>query len=131
MSKDYNSIWLELYRIPHTLGYVEAKGVKTRYLEVGSENKEVVVLLHGTAGSLENFAMNYNALSKKYRVIGIDMIGCGATDKPDYGYKISDYVRHVKDTLDELGIDRAKFIGVSLGSWIASSLAKTYPGLVE
>lgn len=128
---NYESIWLSLYRTPHQLGYVRARNLNTRYLACGRPDAPVMVLLHGTAGSLENFCRNYAPLAEHYRVIGIDMLGCGATDKPDYDCTMPEYVAHVHETLQALGIESALFIGVSLGSWIAAALEKTHPGTVK
>ena len=127
----YRSIWTYLHRTPHTLGYVDAGGVRTRYLEAGNPERPTVLLLHGTAGSLENFCANFEALAQDYHVLGIDLLGCGYTDKPIYDYMISDYAAHAMAFLDALKVDQATLIGVSLGSWIAARLALDYPSRVS
>ena len=38
---------------------------------------EPLVLLHGTAGSLENFAANFAAHARHFNCIAFDMIGSG------------------------------------------------------
>ncbi len=129
--KNTKSVWQTLYSVPHKLAWVHAGAVRTRYLESGFENTEPVILLHGTAGSLENFSENYGPLGGQYRVYGLDMLGCGLTDKPDYGYSISDYAAHVADFMDALGIESAHFVGVSLGSWVAARLAADQPQRVR
>lgn len=123
----YRSVWTYLDTVRHTLDWVDADGVRTRYLETGDPDGPVVLLLHGTAGSLENFCANYGALARTHRVIGIDMLGCGYTDKPDRPYLIADYAGHALAVLDALGIDRAAVIGVSLGSWVGARLAVDRP----
>jgi 2-hydroxy-6-oxonona-2,4-dienedioate hydrolase len=55
------------------------------------------------------------------------MIGNGFTDKPDYDYEIAVYVRHVLGVLDLLGIERASFIGMSLGAWVSARIAVDHP----
>lgn len=117
---DFRSVWTYLNRTPHTLGYIDAQGVRTRYLEAGDRGNPTVLLLHGTAGSLENFCANYEVLSGHYHVIGIDLLGCGYTDKPDFAYQISDYSKHVIDVMDALEVNHAALIGVSLGSWVGA-----------
>src|SRR5690606_39044625 len=76
---------------------------------------------------LENFCANYGALAQTHRVIGIDMLGCGYTDKPDRPYLIPDYAEHALAVLDALDIDSAAVIGVSLGSWVGARLAVDRP----
>ncbi len=124
------SIWQHLFRSPHRLGWVDAAGVQTRYIEAGPANAPAVVMLHGTAGSLENFCANIAAYAEHFRVIAIDMLGCGLTDKPDRDYLIKDYAEHVRAMMDALGIDRASLVGVSLGSWVGAALALAHPARV-
>lgn len=128
---DYRSVWTYLNTVPHRLDWIEAAGVRTRYLESGRPDAPVVVLLHGTAGSLENFCANYGPLGEDHRVIGIDLLGCGYTDKPDRPYRIEDYAAHVLAVLDALGIEEAGLIGVSLGSWVAARLTSDHPDRVS
>lgn len=125
------SIWLSLYRTPHRLGFVDAGGYRTRYLEAGRGDAEVVVLLHGTAGSLENFSRNVAAYAEHFRVIALDLAGCGWTDKPQAQLTIHDWVAHVLAVLDVLGIERASFVGVSLGSVVAVNLTQRAPERVN
>lgn len=127
----YRSIWTYLDNVRHTLDWIDAGGVRTRYLETGDPDGPVVVLLHGTAGSLENFSANYGSLARTHRVIGLDMLGCGYTDKPDRPYLITDYADHVLAVLDALGIATASVIGVSLGSWVGARLAVDHPDRID
>lgn len=124
-------IWEHLFRTPHTLGWVDAASVHTRYLMAGPPNAPAVLLLHGTAGSLENFCANIETLSRHFRVVAIDMLGCGLTDKPARDYLIADYAQHAADVLSALGIERASVIGVSLGSWVGAAMALAHPGRVQ
>lgn len=128
---DFRSVWTYLNRTSHTLGYLDAQGVRTRYLETGDRGNPTVLLLHGTAGSLENFCANYEALGREYHVIGIDLLGCGYTEKPDFPYQISDYSKHVIDVMDTLEVEHAALIGVSLGSWVGAWSALHYPKRVS
>jgi 2-hydroxy-6-oxonona-2,4-dienedioate hydrolase len=123
----FRSVWTYLNRTPHALRTVEARGVRTRFLEAGDPSNPALILLHGTAGSLENFCANYEALSRDYHVLGLDLLGCGYTDKPDFDYRIPDYAAHVRDFMDAVGIEQASLVGVSLGSWVAARLAKDSP----
>jgi len=128
---EYGSVWLSLHATAHCLEWVDAAGVRTRVLTAGDERAPPLVLLHGTAGSLENFARNIDVLARHFRVIAFDMLGCGLTDKPEFDYSIPDYADHAAATMEALGIARAQVIGVSLGSWVAARLAHGRPQVVE
>ncbi|WP_411731457.1 alpha/beta fold hydrolase [Paeniglutamicibacter sp.] len=129
--KAFRSVWTYLNRTAHTLGYVDVAGVRTRYIEAGKPQNPTLVLLHGTAGSLENFCANYEELSQDYHVLSLDLLGCGYTDKPEFDYHIPDYAKHVLAFMDALNVEKASLIGVSLGSWIASWIAVNHETRVE
>lgn len=128
---DFRSLWTHLNEYPFTLGYVDAGGIRTRYVEAGPADAPAVIMLHGTAGSLENFAANIGPLSQHFRCYAIDMVGCGYTDKPDVDYAIPVYVDHIRRFMDAKGIAKATFIGVSMGSWISTRFALTHPDRAE
>ncbi|SOE97254.1 Pimeloyl-ACP methyl ester carboxylesterase [Burkholderia sp. D7] len=127
----HESIWRHLFRTSHRLGSIGVRGVQTRYLEAGPTDAPAVLLLHGTAGSLENFCANYEAYAQHFRVIGIDMLGCGWTDKPDFDYRIEDYAEHVRGFMDALSLNNASVVGVSLGSWVGAALAHAHRDRVD
>lgn len=125
--ENFRSLWTHLNQRPFTLGYVDAQGIRTRYVEAGRQGAPAVIMLHGTAGSLENFAANIGPLSEHFHCLAIDMVGCGYTDKPDMDYGIAVYVDHIRCFMDAKGIEQATLVGVSMGSWIASRFALTHP----
>ncbi len=54
---------------PFRRGWVDAGGIKTRFVQTGDESKPPLVMLHGTAGSLENFAANTAAHAMHFNCI--------------------------------------------------------------
>lgn len=123
----YRSVWSDLLTTEFRQGFIDAGGLKTRYAQSGSPDAPVVVMLHGTGGHWETFSGNLPHLSTAFNCYALDMMGCGFTDKPDRPYVISEYVDHVLAFMDTMGIEKASFIGVSLGSWVAARLALTAP----
>lgn len=118
-----SSVWRELLGTSLTYGWIDAGGVRTRYLDTGPRDASAVILLHGTQGSLETFCKNIGALSHEHRVIAYDMAGSGFSEKPDRVYDIPFYSRHLGDVMDALGIETASLVGVSLGSLVAARFA--------
>jgi 2-hydroxy-6-oxonona-2,4-dienedioate hydrolase len=131
MQQPYKSVWTELLDTPFRQAWIDAGGLKTRFVQAGDPAHPSLVLLHGTAGSLENFAANIAAHSRHFNCIAFDMIGSGMTDKPDFDYETNHYVTHVVDFLNAMGIEKASFIGLSLGARVVSRLAIDYPDKVE
>lgn len=123
------TIWTELANVDFTLTHVDAGRLKTRALRAGTG--EAVVMLHGTSGHLEAFVRNITELSRHVACHAIDMMGHGYTDSPGVPYRIPSYVQHVLDYLDAVGIEKAHFLGESLGGWVAGRLAADHPERVS
>ena len=131
MQAPYRSVWTELLTTPFRQGWVDAGGIKTRFIQAGSESSPPLVMLHGTAGSLENFAANIAPHAEHFNCIAFDMIGSGMTGKPDYDYETEHYVKHVADFFKATGIDKASIIGLSLGARVASRFAIDHADKVD
>jgi 2-hydroxy-6-oxonona-2,4-dienedioate hydrolase len=121
------SIWGDLAAAPFRVEFVDAAGMATRSLQVGSGDP--VLLLHGTSSHLEVYSRNVHALADAgFAVHAIDMLGHGYSAKPDRDLEVPDYVRHVGDYLDAIGAQRVHLIGESLGGWVAAWFASEHPG---
>jgi pimeloyl-ACP methyl ester carboxylesterase len=59
-------------------------------------------------------------LSQKYRVVALDQIGFGQSDKPLIDYSIQTYVDFLNEFLHQLKIEKANLVGESLGGWISA-----------
>lgn len=127
----FRSLWTELRQVAFRQDWVDVGGVSTRYAAAGPDDAPAVVMLHGTGGHWETFAANLGPYSEHFRCVALDMVGNGFSDKPDYDYDIPCYVDHVVGTMDALRIDRASFLGVSLGSWVAARLAIDHPSRID
>ncbi|MGQ3675151.1 alpha/beta fold hydrolase [Xanthobacter sp. TB0139] len=126
---ELRSLWSAIAGGDVHLHYIDAKGVKTRVLEAGEG--PVLILLHGVSGHLEAYHRNILAHAKHFRVFAVDMLGHGFTDKPDRDYEIMDYVEHLRDLIDAIGVVKAHISGESLGGWVAARFAATYPERVD
>ncbi len=125
------SIWSDLRGVPFQQGFLDAGGIRTRYLSSGSPDKELLLLLHGTGGHAEAYSRNLGPHAEHYWTVAIDFLGHGWTDKPDRDYEIKDYADHVLAVLRALGRERAHISGESLGGWVASYLAVHHPERVD
>jgi len=107
--------------------YAQVGSLKLHYHEAGAEHAETVILLHGGgpgASAWSNFGRNLPVFAKHYRTIAVDQPGFGRSDKPT---EHPQYFRHSADAvaglMDTLGIERAHFVGNSLGGGAAVRLA--------
>ncbi len=131
MSHRHSSIWSDLTAVPFTQGYLDAGGIRTRFLSSGSSDKPLLLLLHGTGGHAEAYGRNLAAHGEHFWTVAIDLVGHGWTDKPQLPYEIADYGRHVLAVMTALGRQRAHVSGESLGGWVAGWLAIHHPAQVD
>jgi pimeloyl-ACP methyl ester carboxylesterase len=127
----YRSVWTELYATEFRQGWVDADGLKTRFIQAGPATAPPLVLLHGTAGSWENFCANIAPHAEHFNCFAFDMIGSGLTDKPPFDYETPHYVKHLSDFMDAMSIDRASLIGLSLGARVGARFAIDHPARVD
>ncbi len=123
----YRSLWTDLMSATFTQSWIDAGGVRTRYAQAGRSDRPALIMIHGTAGSWETFSANLEEHAKHFNCFALDLVGSGLSDKPDKPYHVSEYVKHVAAFMQALGLKRASFIGVSLGSWVAARFALTHP----
>ena len=107
---------------------VQTSEWKLRYYEAGPKDGHPVVLLHGSgpgATGWSNFSGNIEALAEHFHVYAVDMPGWGESD-PATVDKL-DHVEAAIQFLDALGIDRAAFVGNSMGGQTSLRLATEHP----
>jgi pimeloyl-ACP methyl ester carboxylesterase len=101
------------------------KNTKIFYSDIGKGN--AIVLLHGF---LENQTMWQDLvpeLSKKHRVITLDLLGHGETDCLGYVHSMEDNADVVQAVLSKLRIRKAIYVGHSMGGYVALAFAEMYP----
>lgn len=106
--------------------FVEIHGVRQAVLDVGTGD-EVLLLIHGMAGSAQTWREVLPQLAKKYRVIAPDLLGHGQSEKPRTDYSLGAFAVGLRDLLDELGVDSATVVGHSLGGGVAMQFLYQHP----
>src|SRR5438093_6192078 len=114
---------------PNTDTFVTVYGAKIHYAEAGNGNP--VILIHGLADDATVWDSVIPALSARFRVIALDQIGFGRSDKPLLSYRVSTFVDFLDGFLNELKIERASLVGNSFGGWIAAAFTLAHPERVE
>jgi pimeloyl-ACP methyl ester carboxylesterase len=107
------------------LPFANNQGLRVHYKAEGQGPP--LVMLHGFAGSIETWReFGYvRGLADSFRVILVDARGHGQSDKPhdsdsyDLGLMATDLVA----VLDDLGIEKAHFLGYSMGGRIGLQIA--------
>ena len=116
---------------PSTFVAVEGFNVHLRD-EGPREDKNPIVLLHGTGSSLHAWDGWVAALKSRRRIVRYDLAGFGLTGPaPDGVYSLESDVRLLIALLDKLGIKRCVLGGNSLGGAIAWRAALAHPARIE
>lgn len=99
--------------------------------EDGPHDAPTLLLIHGSAASSRSWEPLVRLLTGAYRIIRIDLPGCGRSAEPAGGdYAIPEQGRRVGEALDRLGVKRAIVVGHSSGGLVATALAEQRPSLV-
>lgn len=90
-----------------------------------------LVLVHGHTGRWANWLANIPSLSRKHRVIAMDLPGFGHSPMPREPITIENYGRTLDALMDRLDIDATAVVGNSMGGFAATELAIKFPQRVE
>jgi pimeloyl-ACP methyl ester carboxylesterase len=102
-------------------------GETLAYIDTGNPSGPPVVLIHGYTDNARDWVPLMPYLSKRFRLILVDIRGHGQSSKPECCYTRLDFAYDIKLLLDSLGIQRADIVGHSLGSIIAQTFAEYWP----
>ncbi|MGH9629226.1 MAG: alpha/beta fold hydrolase [Bryobacteraceae bacterium] len=114
---------------PVKTGYAPVNGLKLYYETHGTG--QPLILLHGGLGATEMFSEILPALSKKRRVITVDLQAHGRTGDIDRPLSYEAMAGDVAALIGYLGIDKADVMGYSLGGGVALRTAIQYPHVVR
>jgi pimeloyl-ACP methyl ester carboxylesterase len=94
-----------------------------------------VVFVHGAGGSSSIWFLQIKEFIRHFNVLLVDLRGHGKSKsiimhKEEHHYNFEDITRDIVDVLDSLKIEKAHFIGISLGTIIIRNLSEIAPGRV-
>ena len=112
-----------------TVHHVELHGHHVSYRTAGAG--PVILLVHGVAGTSEQWADVAPVLAEEFTVLAPDLLGHGQSAKPQGDYSLGAYAVSLRDLLVVLGHRRATIVGHSLGGGIAMQFAYEYPVFAE
>jgi pimeloyl-ACP methyl ester carboxylesterase len=111
---------------------VLAGGHAIAYREAGPPDGPAVVLLHGLASDADTWDKAIGPLAGHgLRVLAVDLIGHGESDKPTSDYLLSDFAQSLGEFLDALQLSSATLCGHSFGGAIAMFFGTRHPERVE
>lgn len=97
-------------------------GIQLAYVEWGKIGHNPVILIHGYTDSSRAWSLIAPYLNDRH-FIAVDLRGHGNSEKTKDGFNLTSFAKDMCELLDALGIEKADFIGHSLGSMTSAAFA--------
>lgn len=111
--------------------HVTANGIEMSYVLKGPTDGPPVTMSHSLATDLSMWEPQAAALAAAgYRVLRYDTRGHGGTEAPAGPYSLELLAEDARALLGALGIERTRFVGISMGGMIGQTLALAHPELL-
>src|SRR5215813_14207221 len=108
---------------------LKVENLPVHYVEEGAGPS--VVMIHGNAGSVEDFELGaLDLLASEYRVVAIDRPGHGRSGRVAAKATVEDQAELLHQTLASLGVTHPILVGHSWGASLALAYVLKYPGEV-
>jgi pimeloyl-ACP methyl ester carboxylesterase len=104
---------------------------EVQVVDRGPRDGEPIVLIHCFSCAIDWWDGVMPALTARHRVVAVDLLGHGGSEKPGSGYTPQNQAKMVAEALEELGVEDATVVGHSLGGSVSVALAETAPSLVD
>lgn len=123
---------LDGWPVPKTELRLPTREGETFVVACGSEGSPPLILLHGAQANAAAWMFDAVVWSRAFRCYAVDMMGeagFSAPVRPPLDGEA--HALWLDDVMAGLGLDKASFVGVSLGGWLALDYANRRPGAVE
>jgi pimeloyl-ACP methyl ester carboxylesterase len=115
----------------YTVHYADLpSGIRLAYMDEG-KGAETLVMIHGLGSYSQAWKKNISELSKKYRVIAIDLPGYGKSSKAPHSGLMTFYAGLVSEFIQQMKLGPVNLAGHSMGGQISMVLALAKPELVK
>jgi pimeloyl-ACP methyl ester carboxylesterase len=111
------------------LRMVRLHGRPVSYVQAGSG--PLLLLIHGLAGSVENWQEVIKPLAQRHTVVALSLPGHGRSAPGAGDYSLGALATGLRDLLVALDFERATLVGHSLGGGIAMQFAYQFPEITE
>ena len=115
---------------PFKSNYFMQNGVRQHYIDEGEG--DVIFLIHGNPTWSFYYRNMIKSLSKTNRVIAIDHIGCGLSDKPiDYSYRLEQRVSDLDNLINSFNLESYSMMVHDWGGAIGFGHAVNHVGKIS
>lgn len=106
---------------------LEKENSTVHYFVSGKPEGQTILFLHPAFSDHSCFDRQIDYFSSEYRIITVDMLGHGLTNKSNSKDKITMMSPYIAEILDAEQIEKIHVVGVSLGALIAQDFALKFP----
>jgi len=115
---------------PYANHFKKVHGRQMNYIDEGQG--PVIVMVHGNPSWSIYWRKIIDLLKGQYRVIAMDHIGCGFSEKPDdYSYTLHQRIEDASSLLSQLGISQFSLLLHDWGGAIGMGLAEKNPQQIK
>ena len=107
------------------------RGGEIEVVDRGPRDASPIVLIHCFSCAINYWSGMIPLLAREHRVVAVDLLGHGGSEKPSSGYTVPDQADLVAEALGRLGVRDAVVAGHSLGGSVSVALAERSPQLVS
>jgi len=129
-ANEADGVELARHDFPYASNYVEVMGSKMHYVDTGGEGS-VVVMIHGQPTWSYLWRNVIPHVEKDHRVIALDLIGFGKSDKPDINYLATDHAQYLQGFMDALQLNDITLVVHDWGSMLGFDFAAKNPARVK
>jgi 3-oxoadipate enol-lactonase len=115
----------------HPLFATMGDGTRIAYRLDGPEDLPVLVLSNSIGTTMQMWRRQVPQLATRFRVLRYDMRGHGRSAAPAGAYSLARFGRDVLELLDLLGVEKAHFLGLSLGGYVGQWLGVHAPERID
>lgn len=108
---------------------IMVNSIEINYEDIGQG--QTLVLLHGLGSTIKDWDFQIPVLSEKFRLIIPDFRGHGESGINNDDFGVEFLTEDVFQLLQKLAIDKASFVGFSMGGAVAFQMAVSHPDLVD
>lgn len=108
-----------------------ADSVRVVYSDHGPPDAPVLLMLHGSPGSMADFRELVPRLRQEFRLVSLDLPGFGRSAHEVPGYSIRAHAHYATQLVERLGLERFSILGFSMGGGVGLHLADRMPERVR
>ncbi len=120
---------------PYPSHYAVVDGHRLHYLDEGPRDAPALLLLHGNPTWSFYYRALVDDLSREYRVVVPDHLGCGLSDKPqDYPYDLVHHIGNLESLVEQLAPPLGAPVTLGVHDWggaIGFGYARRHPQRVQ